>query len=195
MAKYVRVGEDLVTEEDAYRLMVSGEFLVVGSRYLPTWLELELEGYDEPNTFGRVEVRDGAPRVVQFGFISREGQREIRQKDLREVQVGAVIEDVYAGFVIEVRDGKGISNWPPDTDHDRSVRDFLYASRLDKGKRPVTAELLVQVANVYRANIDKAPTEAVARTFGVKSRMASNYVQRARERGLLPPTSQGKKKA
>jgi hypothetical protein len=95
-----------------------------------------------------------------------------------------------------VRDGKGVSNWCPETDHhDRVIRDFLYATRLDKGKRPITTELLVEVANVYRANIDKAPAEAVARTFGVKSRMASNYVQRARERGLLPPTIQGKKKA
>ena len=68
--------------------------------------------------------------------------------------------------------------------------------RLGKeGKRKILTDLLRQVADVYRANIDHAPTEAVARTFGVRSRMASGYVQRARERGCLPPTKQGKKQA
>jgi hypothetical protein len=63
------------------------------------------------------------------------------------------------------------------------------------GRRHVNAELLRQVAEVYRANFDKAPAEAVARIFGVKQRMAHEYVRRARERGFLRPTTQGKKKA
>ncbi len=63
------------------------------------------------------------------------------------------------------------------------------------GRRRVNTELLRQVAEIYRANFDSAPTEAVARTFGVKQRMAHEYVRRARERGFLPPTTQGKKRA
>lgn len=51
------------------------------------------------------------------------------------------------------------------------------------------------VAEVYRRNINGAPTQAVAKAFGVKSRMASTYVDRARQAGLLPQTKQGKKKA
>ena len=47
---------------------------------------------------------------------------------------------------------------------------------------------------MYRANFDNAPAEAIARTFGVKPRMAHEYVRRARERGFLPPDTQGKKK-
>ena len=84
---------------------------------------------------------------------------------------------------------------PEGSEQDRKMRELLEELRLDKGKRRVSAGLLEEVADVYRANIDHAPTEAVARTFGVRSRMASNYVQRARERGFLPPTKQGKKQA
>jgi hypothetical protein len=54
---------------------------------------------------------------------------------------------------------------------------------------------LESVADVCRRNIHRAPTQAVARTFGVKPRMASTYVDRARQANYLPPTKQGKKKA
>lgn len=64
-----------------------------------------------------------------------------------------------------------------------------------KPRRVISGELLRRVAQVYRANIDHAPTRAVAETFGVKPRMASGYVQRARAAGYLPKTTQGKKQA
>ena len=79
-----------------------------------------------------------------------------------------------------------------DPEQERVIRGLLQDLRA--GRRPVKAELLRQVAEVYRANFDKAPAEAVARTFRVKPRMAHEYVRRARERGFLPPTTQGKKK-
>lgn len=63
------------------------------------------------------------------------------------------------------------------------------------GKRRITGAFLEQVAEVYRNNIDHAPTEAVSRTFGVKHRMATDYVKQARDRGLLPSTRQGRARA
>jgi hypothetical protein len=48
---------------------------------------------------------------------------------------------------------------------------------------------------VYRQNIDRVPTQAVAKRFGVRPRMASTYVDRARQAGFLPKTKQGMKKA
>ena len=62
-----------------------------------------------------------------------------------------------------------------------------------RARRRIDDELLRSVARIYRANIRHAPTGAVARTFGVRQRMASVYVDRARERGFLPPTTQGRK--
>jgi hypothetical protein len=79
-----------------------------------------------------------------------------------------------------------------DTEQERVIRGL--PQDLRAGRRHVNAELLRQVAEVYRANFDNAPAEAIARTFGVKPRMAHEYVRRARERGFLPPDTQGKKK-
>ena len=104
---------------------------------------------------------------------------------------------VYRLGVVELRDvtrdnaGEAIHT-EIDTAQERAIRGLLHDLRA--GRRHVNAELLRQVAEVYRAKFDKAPADAVARTFGVKPRMAHEYVRRARERGFLPPTTQGKKK-
>ena len=51
-----------------------------------------------------------------------------------------------------------------------------------------------RVARVYREAWARGerPTRAVAQEFGVTSKHAGTLVRRARERGLLPPTSQGR---
>ena len=62
--------------------------------------------------------------------------------------------------------------------------------------RGVTKAELEQVAYIYKQNIHKKnPTEAVERNFGYSGRTASRRVKEAREAGLLPPTSQGRKRA
>lgn len=175
-------------------------------RFFPTWVEFELRGRGYPDFHCRIELRGDIPRMVEFGWRSTEDQPEIRQKHLRALEVAAVLDMVYGMWVIEVRDlwrdrdgiavPTGIAVPDFDTGFDaeqvRVVHGLLYDMRA--GRRHVDAALLRQVAEVYRANFDKAPAEAVARTFGVKPRMASEYVRRARERGFLPPTTQGKKK-
>lgn len=63
-------------------------------------------------------------------------------------------------------------------------------------KRGVTKAELEQVAYIYKQNIHKKnPTEAVERNFGYSGRTASRRVKEAREAGLLPPTTQGRKRA
>lgn len=72
---------------------------------------------------------------------------------------------------------------------------FIERQRRPRERRVITDNFLKSVAEVYRANIDRAPTKAVAKTFNVEDRMASTYVQLARRAGHLPPTKQGQKKA
>jgi hypothetical protein len=81
-----------------------------------------------------------------------------------------------------------------DDDVARAAREFVITRRSGQ-KRRITGDFLRQVAEVYRTNIGHAPTEAVARTFGVKHRQATDYVRQARDRGFLPPTKQGRAKA
>lgn len=77
----------------------------------------------------------------------------------------------------------------------RMAQTFIERQRRPREHRVITDSFLRSVAEVYRANIDRAPTKSVAKTFNVKDRMASTYVQRARRAGYLPQTKQGQKKA
>lgn len=56
----------------------------------------------------------------------------------------------------------------------------------------ITDELLREVADVYRANVDDRPTIAVAEHFGRQHRTAALYVKKARERGFLGAAAVGK---
>jgi hypothetical protein len=167
-------------------------------RMLPTWVEFQFWGGNDPDLHCRIELRENVPRVAEFGWRATKSQQEIRQKHLRAITVENIAHMVYGLWVIELRDvtrdnaGEAI-RVELGGDQDRLIRGLLHDMRA--GRRHVNAEMLRQVAEVYRANFDAAPAEAVARTFGVKPRMAHEYVRRARERGFLPPTTQGKKKA
>jgi hypothetical protein len=59
--------------------------------------------------------------------------------------------------------------------------------------RKLDRAFLVRVADVYRANIEKAPTKVVADAFGVPHRTAASHVKKARDMDLLPPNTKGKK--
>lgn len=165
-------------------------------RFMPEWVEFTAFGHDQPDFHCRVELRDDVPRVVAFGWRANEGQVEIRQSTVRAIKVSTAVDTVYAPWVGEVRDvwrdkdGQSLRAELGEEQH-RVIRGLL--DELRNGRRHVTAAFLRQVAEVYRANFDTAPAEAVARTFGVKQRMAHAYVRRARDRGFLPPTTQGKK--
>ncbi|MGO9732754.1 hypothetical protein [Mycobacterium sp.] len=203
----VRIREDGDIKEPDYgvHIRVSGEYEVVHDRYLPTWLELTIEGHDGPNLFRRIEVRDGQPELVVMSWWSVPGQREIKQKDVRNLPVASILDEVYPAFVLRIdRDNNRVElavgsdemaarGESPQGFYD--ARSFIDQLRARHGNRVITPAFLQSVADVYRRNIDHAPTQAVARTFGVKSRMASTYVDLARRAGYLPPTKQGKKHA
>lgn len=61
------------------------------------------------------------------------------------------------------------------------------------GMRESTFERLKETARIYREAFaaDGKPTTAVAEHFGLTVGGASNLVSRARELGLIPPTSRG----
>ncbi len=167
---------------------ISGEYEIVADLSLPTWLELSSGGTDNPDLFARIELRNQRPEIVTMSWSSRPEQREIKQKDLRDTQVAELL-DLYRAYTLRVVHAENTTVIAPGR------RGDLQSLRRTPGHRAITDEFLASVAAVYRENISRAPTQAVARTFGVKQRMASNYVDRARAAGLLPPTKQGRKKA
>lgn len=166
-------------------------------RFLPAWVECDLIGHNAPDRHLRVELRDGVPRLVELTFCTDPDQGEVRQKHLRATELAGLVNTIYRHWIFEVRDvwrdsPGGIAIPAIGEEQHRVLRNLVDDMRT--GRRYVDAELLREVAEVYRANFDHAPAEAVAGKFGVKPRMAHEYIKRARERGFLPPTTQGKKK-
>jgi hypothetical protein len=196
LAEYEAERNAAVIKGDGFVLAVSNDYVKAGGKYMPMWMEYAEDGHDGPDRFCRVELRDDIPRLVELTYSAAESQTEVRQKHLRDTNIADLIDVLYGMLVIEIRDGEAVLNLGElGSRQDVEIRNFLADTRMGKGKRRITDELLRQVAEVYRANIDNAPTEAVARTFGQRTRQASTYVQKARERGYLPPTTQGRKKA
>lgn len=177
-----------VVEDENCRMTIGPYVEVTPGHHMPSWLEVEILGFDEPNISARVELIDNVPRLVEFALRSAPGTREVMPKDLRGHDLSHIIAR-YTWFVVR-DDGSSVTGVRHDV---REMRELVEQRRT--GKRRINAAFLEQVAEVYRANIDHAPTEAVSRTFGVKHRMATDYVKQARDRKLLPPTKQGRARA
>jgi hemoglobin-like flavoprotein len=162
---------------------------------IPTWIEeRQFDHPTSPDTFIRVELRDGSPQVVELTWTSQPHQTEIKQKHLRAIELDKLATDLVATSVAAAFSKPGASS----NDRERVERiaaKFVERQRLPRDYRVITDDFLKSVADVYRKNIGHAPARAVAKTFGVRARMASTYVDRARRAGHLPPTKRGKKKA
>lgn len=179
-------------EADWGRLVASGRYAEVGDWWVPESIDLELYGDEgSPTTRARIEVRDGRPEIVRVEIVSRAGEPSVRQSDLRAIQVEALVE-LLAGFGVKVPVGTDVIAAGLDPEQYAVALGEL---RQMRGPRKITPAFLERVAEVYKANVDDNPTLAVRRTFFVGERMASDYVQRARREGLLPPTTPGRKKA
>ncbi|UXA14076.1 hypothetical protein KXD97_10005 [Mycobacterium sp. SMC-8] len=181
-----------------YRITVGPRTHLGESLYMPEWLTVDVPGYDEPDLTVRIELRNQTPRIVAISLVAGENSREIRPIDFRDSDLESFIR-LYEIFVYEVvydetMDQVSISAATDDHGELASIirKDI---ERRRSGKRVINTAFLQQVATVYRDNIEHAPTEAVSRTFGVKHRQATDYVKQARERGLLPPTKQGRARA
>jgi hypothetical protein len=182
---------------DGFTIEVSGEYVPVGDRLVPAFLDLTLNGdASSPTCHARVEVRDDVPRIVDLQFRANPGEGDVRQAHLRATQVDAVL-DLVAAFavrVIDFDDSGGVvqTSLSPKGE---VWQESIDALRRARANRKVTREFLQQVADVYKANIATGPTKAVRERFFVSPRMASIYVKQAEEAGFLSATSPGKKRA
>lgn len=161
---------------------------------VPAWVEEHRHGGGGPDLTIRAAVRDGMPEVVDLRFTVGAGQGEVRQKHLRAFDVDRVAVDLYAGVLAAIR--QDVDESADDAAKTlRSAEKFVERQRIPREYRVISNDFLKHVADVYRQNISHAPTRAVAKQFGVKGRMASTYVDRARKAGFLPATKQGRKQA
>ena len=173
---------------------IADESEVIEGVEVPIWIEYDSTGGVDPDMHMRVELRDGSPVVTELSWKAQPHQSGIRQKHLRKTDPAKLATDLVVRMIEKPID-PSTANVAQLRETRRALRAFVERQQLPRSRRVMTPAFLQAVAQVYRENIDGKPTKAVGETFNVQSRMASKYVEVARQRGYLPQTERGKKKA
>ncbi len=169
----------------------------VRDRVVAATFELEMHREDgTPDLFLGFEVRDGVPQCRRAELRSSEGGREVLSSDLRGVKLEDLLELAVVQVALALRqpeDGEAVGALSMITTEEER-RQTLSQTRgvRREARRRVTDDLLREVAQVYRDNVDDNPTAAVQRHTGRSHRTAALYVQQAREAGFLGASVRGK---
>jgi len=168
----------------------------IGDRLVPRVVAAHFTGADgQPALDLVLEVVNGVPQCRELRLTAIAGRREIKRLDLDAIHLTEWVEDLFALFASRiVSEEGGVTTSVMRLDDHVGAADQMRQARRGKSARKLTPDFLAGVADVYRAHLGGAPTQAVASAFGVQGRMASKYVQLARSAGLLPLTTPGKKK-
>jgi hypothetical protein len=200
----IRRGDDevITSTELGFMLKVSGVYEVVENHWMPTWVEWVTHGYDAPDLLARIEVRNSRPEVVLVQWSANQHQREVRARDLGALEVVGLLETLYGGLTYQLDPVTGATHRATGATEDGDHPPGFYAAKrfIEQQRRPevyrnMTPEMLKTVAKVYIDNVGDAPRVAVARAVGISPRTASRYIDEARAKGLLPPTTRGRKQA
>lgn len=174
---------------------MGSDLVVIGDRAFPEEFEMVLARDDRrPEVLITFEVRDGVPQCRRVEVRRTEASREVKSSDLRGVSLEDALETAVARAAYATIDLDGrisISRGPTDATEDRATVQIVREVRRDSRRR-MNDDMLRDVARVYREHVGDRPTAAVADVFDRSHRTAALYVQQARQRGFLGPTSQGK---
>jgi hypothetical protein len=153
-----------------------------------------------PDWTAHFRVIDGRPECLEMKVTAKEGGRGIRTADLNTFNIDnlAIYAFAQVGGPAQSDDPDERHRWlPAELDEQQMwqvVGDITDARRERRGG--VSTAELQEVADIYLAHIDqKSPTAVVVMLKGYKPRTAARRIQQARLKGLLPPTTQGKKRS
>ncbi|MGH3669589.1 MAG: DUF6214 family protein [Pseudonocardiaceae bacterium] len=163
-----------------------GGFVQLGDALVPPKAEMTFEGCNgSPDVTARFEVRDGRPECVEVHVVAKPDGRGIRSADMAMFNMDNLTVAVFAELATDLLETEA-----------EQRRAFRGVSEARSARRPtVTRTDLEEVARVYRAHVDASPTLAVEKLFGYSPRTAARLVAQARDAGLLPATTPGKRKA
>ena len=167
----VKVGE--VTWRTGAALIRVGDVLV------PERVDAIIPGASgQPALSLRVEVCQGVPAFTRVEFESNQDGRAVSSQDLdiARKMMDRWLDDIVA-LVARGQPGR--------------VRTG------GRTRREITPEFLAAVADLYRANVDRHPVEAIRQNYGTSYRTAARWVDlcRSDKYQLLPKTTPGKRKA
>ncbi|WP_169515767.1 hypothetical protein [Amycolatopsis nigrescens] len=169
----------------------------LGDLMVPRHAFFDLEGADgHPDVHAHFEVRDGRPECRELRITSNDPGRGITDDDLKFFNLDNFTTQVFhqlVSHVIDENDGEPIAI---DTNYGRAVRESFDEIReaVTKPRKEKGADL-EYVARLYRENIDGSPIKIISEECKVSERTAVRRVKQARDAGLLPPTTKGKRKA
>lgn len=172
----------------------------LGDFVVPVRASWVFEGANgDPDAEVHFEVREGRPQCVEVSLKSKPNGRSVRTSDLGQLSLDAMTTSIYArSSQMAVYDPEtNVTTMSPITD-ERAFWAAINATdaAVKAPRRGTTKAELEQVAKVYRDNVGGRPVEAVAAVMGYGSqRTAARRVEQARDAGLLPPTTPGKRKA
>jgi len=165
--------------------LINGPVALLGDVPVPPEAVMTFEGAEgSPDVTMRFEVRDGRPECVDISVRARPDGRGIRSSDVAMFNVDTLAVGVFEDLAMVDR---------PDEPMAVRVRRDITEARL-RTRGVVTREELERVAEIYRSNVGRAPTQAVAGSLGYSARTAARRIKAAEEAGLLPPTTPGKRR-
>jgi hypothetical protein len=179
-----------------------GGYVPLGDAAVPRRVRLTMEGANgAPDLKMLFELRDERPECIEVAVTTKPDGRGIAASDLQVLQrrLATLTAETFTRLAAKPfyrpRDGKFAGSYGslPEDRRQRLERD-LYEARASR-RGDLTRTELEEVASVYREHLDASPTRAVSLLLGYSERTAARRVQRAREAGLLPKTTPGKRKA
>ncbi len=159
---------------------VTMRFEIRGGQYVPDADAASAQPGRSPGT-----VREGRPECVDISVRAKDDGRGIRSADVAMFNIDTLAIAVFEQLAMVDR---------PDDAAAVSVRRDITEARM-RTRGQVTREELERVAQVYRSNVGRAPTKAVAATLGYSERTAARRIKAAEDVGLLPATTPGKRRA
>ncbi len=181
-----------------YLKPVSEDYVPLGIARVPRRFTVRLVDREE----GRIWQAAGRGPDIELTFEFRTGHhecrevrvsppddagREIKAFDLASIRIDDTLEMAMKFMFFTGDEDNSEIEIARGVEAMRAARDARAARKVK-----ITDELLQEVAQVYRANVNNKPTEAVAERFDKQHRTATQYIKRARERGFLGPAIKGK---
>jgi len=147
-----------------------------------------------PTVYLKLVVHDGLVEADEIRFVRSPGQAELTAKSISEVPVRRLTTMATVKLAESIRIDEEVVLRRAAQRHGGDDGSAFQASvnqvtegafQATRRRRPMTDELLEEVAGVYRNDRTGAPTKAVQDHFPTSHRTAARYVGEARKRGFL----------
>jgi hypothetical protein len=133
---------------------------------------------------------DGAPVCNAVRVIRHPRRPSLSGHELRRFPLAEWVR--YACSMVGVGNQGGVQTTSAEWKTDTYRADVERVIPQPWRRNVLTDDFLKEVASVYRANADSAPIEAIREAWPSAHSTAARWVRLARDRGFLPPTTQGK---